>query len=162
MVQKFIAKLQKAEDVFFKFYQGYCNSYILLLRFMVDGNNSNIVHLILEGFPKQKNDILKDSAFFREVFGRLPNDLIDIEEVILYCFNNFQNKGTYIITPIIPYTIYSHFLHNGGITAENFNSIIEDCVFNNDFSIMNDGFGLRIAFYGKNERFSQSYENPAV
>lgn len=162
MIERFKAKLQKAQQEYLDLYQSYCSSYVLAIKFLVNGNNNELVHIIIEAFPKRKNDVLTDQSFFREILGNLPYDFKEIEDIITYCFDTFQNNNKYSLTPVIPYTIYSYFRNNGGVTAENFISLIEDCIINDDFSIMKNGFGLRIAFFGKNNNVFRSYENPAV
>ena len=162
MIEKFKAKLQKAQEEFLDLYQSYCSSYVLAIKFLVNGSNNGLVHIIIEAFPKRNNDILPDQPFFREILGNLPYDLQEIEDIITYCFDTFQNNN-YILTPVIPYAVYSYFRSNGGVTAQNFINLIEDCVINDDFSIMNNGFGLRIVFFGRNiNNVFRSYENPAV
>ncbi len=163
MVEKFKAKLQKAREEYLNLYQTYCSSYVLAIKFLVNGCNNGLVHIIIEASPKMKNDILTDESFFKEILGNLPYDLEEIEDIINYCFDTFKNNNKHVLTPIIPYSVYSHFLKNGGVTAENFINLIEDCVINNDFSIMKNGFGLRIVFFERNNvNVFRSYENPAV
>ncbi len=163
MVELFKAKLQKARMEYLDLYQTYCSSYVLAIKFLVNGNNNRLVHIIIEAFPKRKNDILTDESFFKEILGNLPYDLEEIKDIINYCFDTFQDNNNCILTPIIPYIVYSRFLKNGGVTSENFINLIENCVINDDFSIMKNGFGLRVVFFERNNtNVFRSYENPAV